>query len=56
MLMFGEGVFELGNPEGGGLKQFWKFRWNGGQETVHSVGGVDFSGITRCHLICKVIP
>ena len=42
---------ELGNPEGrGGLKQFWKFRWRGSQETVPSVGAVDFSGITHCHL------
>ena len=26
----GRRVFELGNPEGRGFKQFWKFRWKGG--------------------------
>ena len=39
----GGGVIELGNPEGRGLKQFWKFRCKGGgggQKTVPSVVGV----------------
>ena len=27
---WGGGVFELGNPGGRGLKQFWKSRWMGG--------------------------
>ena len=49
----GGGVFKLGNPEGRGLKQFWKSRWmgggGGGQKTVPSVVGVwIFSGITHC--------
>ena len=42
----GGGVFELGNPEGrgGGLQQFWKFRWKGGSKNhAFSHGGVDFS-------------
>ena len=40
--MGGGGVFELGNPEGRGLKQFWKSRWmgGGGQKTIPSVVGV----------------
>ena len=39
--------------KGGGLKQFWKSRWmggEGGQKTVPSVMGVCiFSGITQWH-------
>ena len=36
--------------EGGELKQFRKFRWKGGQNTVPSVVGVwIFSGMTQCH-------
>ena len=51
----GGGVFELGNPErrgaqavleiqvGGGLKQFWKSRWEGGSKNRDfRRGGVDF--------------
>ena len=40
---------------GGGLKQFWKFRWRGGggSKTVPSVRGVRiFSGITQYLITC----
>ena len=40
-------IFELGNPEGrggGGLKQFWKSRWKGGQKIVPSIRGCHLSG------------
>ena len=51
-IQVGGGVFELGNPEGrgGGLKQLWKSRWEGGggKKTVPSVVGLwIFSGITH---------
>ena len=41
----GGGVIELGNPEGRGLKQFWKFRCKGGggsKNRAFCCGGVDF--------------
>ena len=40
----GGGVFKLGNPEGRGLKQFWKSRWMGGgsKNRAFRCGGVDF--------------
>ena len=41
---------EILREGGGGLKQFRKFRWKGGQNTVPSVVGVwIFSGMTQCH-------
>ena len=44
----GGGSLNLEILRGGGLKQFWKSRWEGGgQKTVPSVMGVwIFSGIT----------
>ena len=45
----GGGSLNLEILWGGGLKQFWKFRWKGGegQKTVPSIRGVRiFSGIT----------
>ena len=40
----GGGVFELGNREGRGLKQFWKSRWMGGgaKNCAFRCGSVDF--------------
>ena len=49
----GGGSLNLELLKGGGLKQFWKSRWmggEGGQKTVPSVMGVCiFSGITQWH-------
>ena len=47
-IQMGEGSLNLEILSGGGLKEFWKFRWMGGQKTVPSVVGVwIFSGITQ---------
>ena len=47
-IQMGGGLFKLGILRGGGLKQFWKFRWEGGKKTMPSIVGVwIFSGITR---------
>ena len=44
----GGGSLNLEILRGGGLKQFWKSRWEGGSKTVPSVMGVwIFSGITQ---------
>ena len=44
----GGGSLNLEILRGGGLKQFWKSRWMGGQKTMPSVVGVwIFSGITH---------
>ena len=51
----GGGSLNLEILWGGGLKQFWKFRWKGagGQKTVPSIRGVRiFSGITQYILTC----
>ena len=42
----GEGPLNLEIPRGGGLKQFWKSRWEGGGGSKNRAfrrGGVDFS-------------
>ena len=49
----GGGSLNLEILSGGGLKQFWKSGWMGGQKTVPSVVEVwIFSGIT--HLLSQV--
>ena len=53
-IQMGGGSLNLEILRGGGLKQFWKSRWEwggGGQKTVPSVVGVwIFSGKTQCRL------
>ena len=42
------GSLNLEILRGGGLKQFWKSRWEGGSKNrAFHRGGVDFSGITH---------
>ena len=47
-IQMGGGSLNLEILRGGGLKQFWRSRWEGGKKTVPSVVGVwIFSGITH---------
>ena len=56
----GGGIFHLRNPDGRGVIEVWKSRWEGGgvKNVAICEWGVDFSGIT--HLLlgipCGNIP